>query len=167
MAEIDTPEKRQPYGTRARQVLSDLSFGKQARVVVQNVDRYGRTVGRVYGGDIDVNREMVHQGAAWVYRQYLRDRTLLEVEAEAKEAKRGLWSLPEAQQVPPWEWRRQGKKQRASPQIQKASQASTCGAKCYCKLMANCAEARFYLEQCELTRLDGDGDGMPCEALCR
>ena len=45
LAEIDTPESRQPYGERAKQALSDLAFGKQARVVVQDTDRYGRTVG--------------------------------------------------------------------------------------------------------------------------
>jgi endonuclease YncB( thermonuclease family) len=50
LAEIDTPESRQPYGSRARQALSDLAFGKSVRVVVQNTDRYGRTVGRVHAG---------------------------------------------------------------------------------------------------------------------
>ena len=69
LGEIDTPESRQPYGTRARQALSDLAFGKEARVVVQDTDRYGRTVGRVYVGDLDVNADMVKQGAAWVYRR--------------------------------------------------------------------------------------------------
>ena len=68
LAEIDTPESRQPYGTRARQALSNLAFGKEARVVVQDTDRYGRTVGRVYVGNTDVNAELVRQGAAWVYR---------------------------------------------------------------------------------------------------
>ena len=48
--------------------LSDLAFGKQARVVVQDTDRYGRTVGRVYVGNLDVNAEMIGRGAAWVYR---------------------------------------------------------------------------------------------------
>ncbi|HAS84022.1 MAG TPA: hypothetical protein DCS43_15420 [Verrucomicrobia bacterium] len=33
--------------------------------------------------------------------------------------------------------------------------------------MADCAEARRYLNECGLTRLDGDGDRTPCEALCR
>ncbi|WP_092998188.1 excalibur calcium-binding domain-containing protein [Thiohalomonas denitrificans] len=33
--------------------------------------------------------------------------------------------------------------------------------------MANCVEARFYLEQCGRDRLDGDEDGVPCEAICR
>ena len=69
LGEIDTPESRQPYGERAKQALSDLAFGQQARVVVQDTDRYGRTVGRVYVGGTDVNAEMVKRGAAWAYRQ--------------------------------------------------------------------------------------------------
>lgn len=59
LAEIDTPEARQPYGSRARQALSDLAFDKTVRVVVQDTDRYGRTVGRIYEGAKDVNAEMV------------------------------------------------------------------------------------------------------------
>ena len=69
LGEIDTPERKQPYGTRAQQALSELAYNKQARVVVQDTDRYGRTVGRVYVGSLDVNAEMVKQGAAWAYRQ--------------------------------------------------------------------------------------------------
>jgi hypothetical protein len=42
----------------------------------------------------------------------------------------------------------------------------SCGTKRKCGEMSSCAEARFYLEECGLTRLDGDGDGVPCEALC-
>jgi hypothetical protein len=59
------PESGQPYGSRARQVLSDLAFGRIVRVAVQDMDRYGRTVGRVYAGTVDVNAEMVRRGAAW------------------------------------------------------------------------------------------------------
>ena len=36
-------------------------------------DHYGRIVGRVYVGDTDVNRELVAQGYAWVYRKYSND----------------------------------------------------------------------------------------------
>jgi endonuclease YncB( thermonuclease family) len=71
LGEIDTPESKQPYGERAKQALSDLAYNQQARVVVQDTDKYGRTVGRVYVGSLDVNAELVKQGAAWVYRQYL------------------------------------------------------------------------------------------------
>jgi endonuclease YncB( thermonuclease family) len=67
LAEIDTPERRQPYGSRAKEGLSQLAFGRRARVVAVDRDRYGRTVGRVYVGDTDVNAELVRRGAAWVY----------------------------------------------------------------------------------------------------
>ena len=76
--------------------------------MVQDTDRYGRTVSRVYVGDMDVNAELVRQGAAWVYRQYAKDQSLYTLENEAKAAKRGLWALPEAEQMPPWEWRHGG-----------------------------------------------------------
>jgi endonuclease YncB( thermonuclease family) len=176
LAEIDTPESRQPYGNRARQVLSDLAFGKSVRVVVQNTDRYGRTVGRIHAGAVDVNAEMVRQGAAWVYRQYSRDPSLLRLEQQAREARRGLWALPEAERIPPWEWRtaaRTGQGRPASPvstfgaSSNPAASGFTCGAKRYCREMTSCAEARFHLSQCGLTRLDGDGNGVPCESLCR
>jgi endonuclease YncB( thermonuclease family) len=77
LAEIDAPESGQPYGNKSKQALSGLVFGKDVRVVVQTTDRYGRTVGRPYVGDLDVCAEMVRMGAAWAYRDYLRDRSLL------------------------------------------------------------------------------------------
>jgi deoxyribonuclease-1 len=48
-----------------------------------------------------------------------------------------------------------------------AKPAFTCDAKTTCGQMSSCDEARFYLTQCGLTRLDGDGDGVPCASLCR
>ena len=47
-----------------------------------------------------------------------------------------------------------------------ASPTSQCGSKRLCRQMSSCAEARFYLNQCGLDRLDRDGDGVPCESLC-
>jgi endonuclease YncB( thermonuclease family) len=101
LAEIDTPESWQPYGTRARQALSDLAFRRNVRVEVQDTDRYGRTVGRIYAGRVNVNAEMVRRGAAWVYRRYSRDPSLLVLEDEARQARRGVWALPESQRAPP------------------------------------------------------------------
>lgn len=48
-----------------------------------------------------------------------------------------------------------------------ATDGFQCGAKRYCGEMKSCAEARFFLTHCGLTRLDGNNDGVPCEALCR
>jgi hypothetical protein len=42
-----------------------------------------------------------------------------------------------------------------------------CLGKRTCKQMVSCEEARFYLSQCGVRSLDGDGDGTPCNALCR
>ena len=170
LGEIDTPESRQPYGERAKQALSALAFGKEARVVVQDTDKYGRTVGRVYVGTVDVNAEMVKQGAAWVYRQYVKDQSLYALEEQAKLAKRGLWALPEAERCPPWDWRHGTcPTVLASPPPSPAVQTSgnfTCGNKRTCRQMASCEEAKFYLTTCGIKSLDGDKDGVPCEALC-
>lgn len=105
LAEIDTPESRQPYGNKAKQELSDLAYNKIAIVKQQDIDRYKRIVGRVYVDGIDINAEMVRRGAAWVYRKYAEDTRLFDLEDQARKNKVGLWKLPELERVPPWEWR--------------------------------------------------------------
>lgn len=174
MAEIDAPEKDQPYGQKAKNSLSDLAFGKLARLDVQETDRYGRSVARVYVGSTDVNTELVKQGAVWVYRQYNRDKSLIPLEDQAKATKRGLWALPEDQRIPPWDWRKarrnqatgEPKKPTSPPQTSNAS-AFSCSVRKTCGQMTSCAEARYHLTECGNTRLDRDGDGVPCESLCR
>ena len=109
LAEIDAPESHQPYGSRSKQELSGLAFGRPAAVQVQDIDRYGRTVGRVTVDGVDVNAEMVRRGAAWVYRKYAKRQFLFTIEKQARDAKAGLWALPEADRVPPWEWRKMSK----------------------------------------------------------
>ena len=176
LAEIDTPESAQPYGSRSKQALSDLVFNKTVQVDVRDIDRYGRTVGRVSVNGTDVNAAMVASGAAWVYRQYSKDTQLLVLEAEARAAQRGLWGLPEAQRVPPWEWRRAQREGKAAsaaslaparPATTEANSSYSCSQRKTCGQMANCAEAEYHLRQCRNTRLDRDGDGIPCEAICR
>ncbi len=102
---IDTPERGQPWADRAKQALAQRVFQKQVRVNDVGTDRYGRTVGEVYADNVCVGCELVREGNAWVYRQYTDDPVLYQLESEARAAHRGLWSLPEAQRIPPWEWR--------------------------------------------------------------
>jgi len=174
LAEIDTPESKQPWGTRAKQALSDLAYNKQARAEVDTTDRYGRKVAKIYVGSTWVNAELVRNGHAWVYRQYSNSRDLLRLEDEARAAKRGLWSLPESERIPPWEWRHGTKSGRSTdasaPAVAHAAPSSgefLCGEKSTCRQMSSCAEAQFYLRQCGLSKLDKDGDGVPCESVCR
>src|SRR5947207_814932 len=53
LSDIDAPEMSQPYGAKAKQVLANLVFGKPARVDVQGLDRYGRSIGRVFVNNVD------------------------------------------------------------------------------------------------------------------
>lgn len=99
LSEIDTPERGQPYGSRAKQELSALTFQKPVAVRVVDIDRYGRTVGRIYVEDLDGSAEMVRLGAAWVYRKYAKNKNLYSIEDEAKLYKRGIWGLPEALRI--------------------------------------------------------------------
>lgn len=106
LAEIDTPERGQPFGRKSQDALSALVWDQDIAVRVVDIDRYGRTVGRIYVDGVDVSAEMVIRGAAWVYRKYATDHQLFVLEEEARAARRGLWALSEVERVPPWEWRR-------------------------------------------------------------
>lgn len=109
LAQIDAPERRQPFGDRARDMLSQLVFERRVRIVAVGTDRNRRVIGRVFVGSLDVNAEMVRRGGGWVFRRYSDDPMLLRLESEARSARRGIWALPEAQRLPPWEWRSNGR----------------------------------------------------------
>lgn len=104
---IDCPEYGQPYGDFARK-MSRIILGRQnVRVVVKGRDGYGRHVGIVYLEGLNVNEELVRNGAAWVYGQYCREAICDEwksLEMSARNDRRGLWK--EKSQVAPWKWRR-------------------------------------------------------------
>jgi endonuclease YncB( thermonuclease family) len=106
---IDAPEKKQAFGNRSKESLSDMVFERTVNVETEKSDRYGRKIGKVLVNGQDVNLVQVERGMAWFYRQYQReqspnDRRLYdEAEQAAKAGKRGLWN--DADPVPPWEFR--------------------------------------------------------------
>lgn len=120
---VDSPEKAQPFGQKAKQLTSGLVFGKVVKVEVVTKDKYGRTVARVYVTRVEsvdpyddqpygpvritrcLNEELLQAGLAWWYKKYApKDQKLAKLEAEAKQAKRGLWADPNP--TPPWDWRK-------------------------------------------------------------
>jgi micrococcal nuclease len=107
LADIDAPEKDQPWGQKSREELGRLVAGKDVSIFSQTTDRYGRTVGHVEVSGKNINREMVARGAAWAYRQYVRDPTMIDLETRAKLNRQGLWAMDETQRMPPWEYRAQ------------------------------------------------------------
>lgn len=101
---IDCPEHNQDFGTKAKQATSELCFNKMVRIEKSGTDKYGRTLGFVYVGDICVNKELLREGMAWHYKYFNKDPEMAKLESEAKKAKIGLWSQPNP--IAPWDFRR-------------------------------------------------------------
>lgn len=104
LAEIDAPEKAQPFGNRSRQHLASLCFQQMATIRPTSKDRYGRTVARVECKGEDANLQQVRAGMAWAYTKYLTDPAIAQEQQGARAAHVGLWI--EQEPVPPWDWRR-------------------------------------------------------------
>ncbi len=106
IAEVDAPERDQPYGWQAKLALIDLVRNREVSIAPYDVDRYGRVIAHVYVGESNVAAELVRAGAAWFYTEYANDAHLYDLEQQARRSRRGLWALPAQQRLEPWQWRR-------------------------------------------------------------
>lgn len=104
---VDAPEPAQAWGKQAQAALSQLVLGQSVDLEPVGPDSGKRVTAIVFVGEAEVGAALVSDGNAWADRQDLRpsDIGLCEVEASAREAHRGLWSLPAAQRIAPWEFR--------------------------------------------------------------
>ncbi len=106
LADVDAPERDQPYGWQAKLELIELVRDAHIVLVPRDIDQYGRVVAYVWVGDVEVNRELVKRGAAWFYAEYAQSDDLYREEERARATKVGLWVLPSGERIEPWEWRR-------------------------------------------------------------
>ena len=104
LTEIDAPERNQPFGHQSKVFLRDLLKDGDFNADSSGQDQYGRYLARLYDNGVDINRKMVSEGMAWVYDDYVTDKTFYQNQREAQEQKKGLWS--KRYPAPPWEWRR-------------------------------------------------------------
>lgn len=87
----------EPRGQQAKQLLTQLITGKtiKLRGDIEKQDSYGRTLAQLYlRNGIWVNEQLVRSGLAYVYTFPPNIRwasRLLQAEAEARSAKRGIW----------------------------------------------------------------------------
>ena len=161
LAEVDAPEKAQPYGIASQKSLAEMVMGKQIQVASRAVDDYGRMVATVSIDELNVNYEQVRRGMAWEYSRFHSNRELMALQRGVQQAKRGLWAGADA--VEPSQWRKQ------HPGSDTARRAPALNPSCdkkRCAEMSSCAEAKQYLALCGVRSLDADGDGLPCEKLC-
>ena len=105
---IDAPERTQPFGSKAKQFLSSLIFGRQVSIRFKAVDRYGRILGVVYCDGAEINLAMVQNGYAWHYNCYDNTPAYIQAEKKARADKKGLWSDPNP--THPYEFRKKKKK---------------------------------------------------------
>lgn len=117
LANIDAPESShtnkekgrigQPYNNNSTKFLAGMVKGKDVDLRCFDEDRYGRSVCEIFVGGKSANQAMVRQGWAWANvsnrGRYLRDKSLIDTERQARSEAIGLWAA--ANPVAPWEWR--------------------------------------------------------------
>ena len=104
---VDTPEKTQSGGPEAMAFTQRLVSGNPVNIVERDIDRYGRIVGMVTLADGRVlNQEILREGwGRWYSRYAPLAAELREMEAHAREERKGVWSDPQAQA--PWDFRKE------------------------------------------------------------
>lgn len=101
---IDAPEKNQAFGQASKQSLSDLIYQRVVDIKIVDQDRYGRSVCQISLNGVDVNREQIVRGMAWMYRRYCNDASYNQAEANARSKRIGLWV--DVRPTPPWDFRK-------------------------------------------------------------
>lgn len=177
---LDAPESNNSrywyaecFGKEAKEHLESLVWNKSNITLEMDssqweLDMYGRTLAYVMIDGININTQMIADGFGFeetynnkIYKYQSEHKN---AELNAKNNGFGLWSSATCG------WNR--KKWTPVEQNNTTNTNSmntwtyTCGVKTYCSQMITCEEAKYFLNQCGLTRLDSDSDGIPCEAIC-
>jgi micrococcal nuclease len=173
---VDAPETAQaPFGKAAADRLRQLlPPGQQVNLRVADMDRYGRSVAKVYKNNLSINLALVQEGQAVVYREYLSacpelKERLLKAEANAKSRRLGFWS--QANPILPADFRR-GKRLTSTSKPSSTGardRSSSPPARNYnCSDFSTQAESQRVLDSTpgeDPHNLDRDGDRIACESL--
>ena len=107
---IDCPEKKQPFGKKAKKYVSDNIFGKNVRIISKGkTDRWKRLIAVVElkNGE-NLNKMLVQNGLAMHFKKYSKDNSYDIIEREAEKNKIGMWSQKNV--IEPWNYRKLKKK---------------------------------------------------------
>ena len=103
LAEIDAPERNQPFFAEARQSLTELCYRKEAKVEWSERDAKKRYIGYVTCAGKDANAEQLRRGMAWASPRSTKPTSgLYELETYARLRRIGLWADDNA--IAPWQW---------------------------------------------------------------
>lgn len=181
LAGIDAPEICQEHGAESRRFLAERVLHQPVRLQVaagrSGHDHYGRTLGTLFLGGVEVNRLLVEEGQAWSIRSKWDRGPYVAQERMARALGRGLHKAGSAA-IAPKDFRlRHGPcsgpeaalpaaSDRAAPgALTPAAPAAgfRCDGRTRCSQMRSCAEATFFLRHCPGVQMDGNHDGVPCE----
>ena len=104
LADIDAPERDQPYGDAATQALTARLLNQRVEVDTVATDVYGRTIARIRMDGEEIGTDLVRRGLAWTGTRSRRASVLQAAQRQARLSRRGLWR--DAAPMPPWVWRR-------------------------------------------------------------
>lgn len=85
------------FGEEVTTAFKKKIEGKRITVEIIDIDRYHRSVGIVFLDGRNINLDMVREGWAEAYKEYLKPpyrEQFLEAERQARKEKRGIWGLP-------------------------------------------------------------------------
>lgn len=178
---IDTPETVDPrkpvqcFGkeasNHAKQILSGKLVKLEADPTQGERDKYKRLLRYIFleNGE-NFNLRLIAEGFAHEYTYdlpYKYQFQFKEAEREAREQGLGLWnpnacdsSLNQAITPSP-------SGQSNDPGSLESSGVYDCNCGKLCGQIATCDEANYQLNTCGCSARDSDGDGVPCESLCR
>lgn len=96
LSKIDCPENGQKYYNEATEFLRNLIMGKKVKLVIVDVDRYGRLVADIYYNGVWINLKIVENGFAEHFINYSKNPKLFKIlddaESQAQSEKLNIWS---------------------------------------------------------------------------
>jgi endonuclease YncB( thermonuclease family) len=150
---VDAPESSQPYGSAATRSARRFVSGKNVRLQVKDIGRYGRTIAAITVQGEDLGALLIENGMGWHYRQYAPNQTrYARLQKRARRSGVGLWS--QDRPIPPWEWR--------------SRSSGTPSNDMDCSDFDTQPEAQAFFEAHrpgDPHGLDGNSDGVACESL--
>ena len=103
LAEIDAPERKQPFYAEASRSLAELCYRQEAKVEWSERDARKRYIGYVTCAGKDANAEQLKRGMAWASPRATKPTSALyELETYARLRRIGLWADDNA--LAPWDF---------------------------------------------------------------
>jgi hypothetical protein len=138
-----------PYGCRSSAVVGSYTTSTRCCKIVVSP----HTISHMFRMLLIVTALAV----AWFGYQRIQSRNKVATELPTAVEERVI-------QPPSWHGHTPEEKAKATtlPNIPQSA-SFTCDGRTHCSQMRSCDEAKYFLRNCPGTKMDGDGDGIPCE----